>query len=62
VSEHVLTAREFADRERVSLKTAQIWLAEGKVPGAYQHPGGRWRIPADYDLSDKSDAEEDHDS
>ena len=40
-----LTIGEVADHFRVTKRTVQRWLMEDELPGAYQLPGGAWRIP-----------------
>ena len=42
----LLTTPEAAEHWRVDHKTMGRWCATGKIPGAFQTPGGRWRIPA----------------
>jgi predicted site-specific integrase-resolvase len=36
---------ELATILRVDPKTVSRWCAAGKVPGAFQTPGGHWRVP-----------------
>jgi len=40
-----LTTREVAQLLRVQYRRVGIWCRTGKIPGAYQTPGGIWRIP-----------------
>ena len=41
----LLTIAQFAREFEVTDDAARIWCRDGQVPGAFQTPGGRWRIP-----------------
>lgn len=43
--EPVLSPPEVASVYGVSAQMVRRWCAEGKLPGAYQRPGGGWQIP-----------------
>jgi excisionase family DNA binding protein len=36
---------EFAAAMGAARRTARRWLKAGRVPGAFQTPGGHWRVP-----------------
>jgi predicted site-specific integrase-resolvase len=40
-----IAVRQFAEAFGVDDDTVRLWCQAGKVPGAFQTPGGRWRIP-----------------
>jgi len=40
------TVREVAKLKGVDRSTVRRWCERGYVKGAYQTPGGHWRIPA----------------
>lgn len=43
-----VTTSEFAEREGVSPRTVQSWIAAGEVPAARDPEGRAYRIPADF--------------
>jgi len=45
--EQWITPRVLAAQVGCATKTVQLWLTQGKVPGARRTPRGFWRIPAD---------------
>lgn len=46
-SPQYLRPSEFAPAVGQSVRATQWQCANGKIPGAFRTPGGRWRIPAD---------------
>lgn len=42
----LLTIQQFAEAFAVTGDAVRLWCRDGLVPGAFQTPGGRWRIPA----------------
>ena len=36
---------EFVAEMNVAERTARRWFKTGRVPGAFQTPGGHWRVP-----------------
>jgi excisionase family DNA binding protein len=45
-AEHDLSTGDVAEMLGVDRRTVTGWCIAGRVDGAYQTPGGHWRIPA----------------
>lgn len=41
----LLNIAQFAAAFAVTDDAVRLWCRDGLVPGAFQTPGGRWRIP-----------------
>jgi len=43
--EGAMKLAEFVAEMNVAERTARRWFKTGRVPGAFQTPGGHWRVP-----------------